>query len=644
MSGIAGAMNTALSGLQLFEAGIATVSNNLANATTPGYAVESVNAQTAMSAPGQPGSGVETAQITRASSSFAAGQLRNANAASAAASTQATMLTSLAGALTNNGDIQTPINQFFGDISSLAANPTSTAQRQTVLSDAQSVTGAFQSAAGGINSTITSATETLGADVSTANNLLGQLQSLNTSLAQSPNDPSLLDQQQSALNALSQLLPVNVLPQSDGAVIIASGGTILLDQSGAQSLAVTATSAGEPAVTAGANAVAVTTTSADGAIGGAIGTVQASGAALQSLNAIAAVFAGQVNSAQAEGLDANGNPGAPLFSVPAPSVTASAGNSGTASLTASLTTPAALPADGGPFTLTYSSASGWSATDNASGLNYAVSGVPPSFAGLTLSLTGTPANGDNFTVNPAPGAATSITPATLLPSAIAAADPYVATLGVLQSDGSIADNNAGTIITGTDSVTATPAANAAIVPASAYGQDLQVNFTSPTSYTVSTTATPGTAIATGTLGSNGGSIAVAYPAGAASGQYWQLPISGAPVAGDTLTLTPGGSASGSNAQRMGALWTASGTSSSGSMELAVVGLATGLGANAQAAQALATATAGQVATATSNLATQSGVNTDQQAVILTNYQQAYQAAAQAISAAHAMFNSLLQAI
>ncbi len=47
MSGLTGAMNTALTGLQAFEAGIGTVSENLTNQTVPGYAVENVNISTA---------------------------------------------------------------------------------------------------------------------------------------------------------------------------------------------------------------------------------------------------------------------------------------------------------------------------------------------------------------------------------------------------------------------------------------------------------------------------------------------------------------------------------------------------------------------------------------------------------------------
>lgn len=645
MSGLTNAINSALSGLELFEAGISTVSNNLANATTNGYAVESVNAQTQVVGKGQAGGGVQPAQITRAAAGFAAAQLRNANSADKAASAQSTALTAISNALTDNGNVQTAVNQFFEDISTLASEPDNTAQRQTVLSDAQSVTSAFQTASTSLNSTIAGAQESLSTGITSVNNLLNQLATINAGLTKSPGDASLLDQQQAALNSLSQYLPVNAITQSNGSVIIASGGTILLDQSGAQALALASNADGTTRVTAGKDDVSVTLNEDDGSLGAALGSIGAGNEALQSLGALAAVFSAQINTAQAQGLDLKGKNGGALFSVPSPSVAANSANSGTASITASLTNVAALPLDGGPFTLTYSSANGWSAQDQASGTSYPVSGMPPSFAGLSLSITGTPADGDKFTINPAPSAASGLTVIATSASDIAAADPYVAAQGVLQSDGAVENSNAGSITTGTDDVTSSPASNAAIIPASYYGQNLQITFTSASAYNVTTTADTSTIIASGTLGSNGGVIAVAYPSsGLAAGQYWELPISGTPAAGDALTLTPGGTSSGSNAQRMAALWTASGSSSAGTLEQGFVALSTGLGANAAAAQNRASATAAQVTTATANLSTVAGVDTDQQAVTLTNYEQAYQAAAQAISAAHTMFESLLSAI
>jgi flagellar hook-associated protein 1 FlgK len=646
MSGISGAIDAALSGLQLFEAGINTVSENLANQATPGYGAETASATTAAGSPGEAGLGVAAPIITRAANGFAAGLLRAATSTSQAAAAQSSSLTAISNALQNNGDTQAAITQFFNDVGTLAANPTSGGQRQTVLSDLQTVTNTFKDAAGAIATTQTEAAVSLGQNVTLANNLLTQLASINTSLTSSPNDPNLLDQQQAALNSLAGLIPVNVLPQANGQAIITTGGTVMLDQSGAQSLTLTPGAGTTPPVlTAGATNVPVNVTAFDGEIGANIASVQAGGSALQGLNARAAVFASALNTAQAQGLNTIGAQGVALVSVPAPSATAASTNTGTATLSAQISDTSQLPTDGGPFLLSYNSSSGWSALDQSSGQTYAVGpGTTLAFAGLTVSVGGAALSGDKFVVNPAPEAATGITVATADPNAIAAADPYVATPGVLQSDGSVVNGNAGVILSGADSVAAIPVSGATVVPSSYFGQSLQLTFTSSSSYSIATAAAPTVSIASGSLTNGNGTIAVGYPSGAAGGQYWQLPISGTPAAGDSLALTPGGSSSGSNASRIAALWTTSAATTDGSLQQSFVGFTTTLGANAQQAQQVAANATVQVNTATTNLQTIGGVSPDQQAVILTSYQQAYQAAAQVISTAHSMFESLLQAL
>jgi flagellar hook-associated protein 1 FlgK len=645
MSGLTGAIDAALSGLQYFETGINTVSENLANQSTAGYAVETATATTAVGAAGQPGLGVDAATVNRATNSFATGLLNAATGASQAASTQSAGLAALSAALENNGDVQSAINQFFTDAGTLAAEPTNAGERQTLLSDLQTVTSSFQSAAGTITSTQAQAGSALSQDVTQANGLLSQLAGINAGLASAPNDPNLLDQQQSALNSLSGLINVNVVPQPGGQVILTAGGTVLLDQSGAQTLNLTPGSGSTPPViTAGKAATPVNTQASDGSIGANIAVWQAGAQAGQQLNTLASLFAQSVNTTQAQGLTTSGAQGQALLSVPAPTATAAASNTGTASLTATISNGSQLPTDGGPFLLTYAAGSGWTAVDQSSGQSYTVGpGTTLAVAGLSIAVSGAPVSGDKFVVNPAPAAAAQIAVATTSPNAIAAADPYVASPGTLQSSGAIVDSNGGTITGGTDSVTSTPAATAAVIPASYFGQSLQLTFTSPTSYSVSTSANPAVSIATGNLTNGNGTVAVAYP-GAAAGQYWQLPISGTAATGDTLTLSPGGSDSGSNAARLAALFTSPNTTSAGSLQGAFIGFSTSLGANAQQAQTLATTTATQVTSATANLQAVSGVNPDQQAVVLTTYQQAYQAAAQVISTAHSMFESLLQAV
>jgi flagellar hook-associated protein 1 FlgK len=646
MSGITSAIDTALSGLALFEAGINTVAENLANQSTPGYAAETASATTFVGQPGAPGQGVSAPVITRAANTFAAGLLNAATATSQAASVQSASLTAISNALQNNGDVQSQINQLFNDIGTLAANPASGGQRQTVLSDLQNVTGAFQSAATGIGNAQTEANTALSASVTQANGYLNQLATINKNLQTAPNDPNLLDQQQAALQNLSGLLNVNVVPQQNGQIILTAGGTTLLDQSGVQALTLNASGNAAPTITAGNDNLPVNVSGSDGAIGGNIAAYQAGIEALQGLNARAAIFATTVNTAQAQGLTPAGNQGGPLISVPAPTATAATTNTGTATATVQISPPSQLPTDGGPFLLTYSAANGWSAIDQSNGQTYAIGpGTDLAFAGLTVAVGGNPNDGDKFIINPAPAAATNIAPTTTSTADIAAADPYVSSPGILQANGSIQNNNAGTIAVGPDNVTSTPAATAAVIPASFFGQPLQVTFTSPTAYNVTTSADTNTVIASGNLTNSNGTIAIAYPTtGAAAGTYYQQPFTASPVAGDALTLTPGGGSSGSNASRLAALYTTSATTTDGTLQQSFVSYASTLGANAQQAQQRSTTAAAQVTSATDNLQNISGVTPDQQAVILTNYQQAYQAAAQVISTAHSLFESLLQTV
>lgn len=650
MSGLIGAIDIALSGVQSFEQGIATVSQNVANQTTAGYAVQSVNTTTLVNlAPGSPGNGVQSA-ISRAADRFAAGVLRSANSADQAAGVSATSLTNISNALTNNGDVQSQINQFFLDVSTLAGSPTSAAQRQTVLSDGQNVAGAFQSATASIQTVQTGAVTALQGNVTQANDLLDQLATINKGLVTSPNNSGLLNQQEAALGTLSTLLPVNVLPLgSSGQVMVAVGGSVLLNQAGAQSLTLNpGTPSLAPSITLGAGKAPLSLGEEDGQIGANFSTWQSGAAAQQNLNNLAAVFATEVNTAQAQGLTASGAQGVALFSVPAPTVTANAANTGSAALTAQITSASSLPANGGPYTLSFSTASGWTAIDQATQQNYALgTGSSLNFAGLTVSVTGAPANGDGFTLDPAPAAASTFTVATTSGNAIAAGDPYAATAGQLQSDGSILNSNGGTVTSGTSSVATTPVSGAVVVPDRFFGQSLQLVFTSATDFNVTTTADPSTVITSGSLsGTNpAATLAIAYPSGtAAAGTYWQQPVSGKPVAGDVMTLTTGGVGSGSNATRMQSLWTASQGTTQGSMQQAFVGLTTDLGSQANQATGQKTATAAQMTTATTNLQAIAGVDLNQQAVLLTQYQQAFQASAQVIASTNTMFQSLLQAI
>jgi flagellar hook-associated protein 1 len=644
MSGLTGAINTALSGIDVFEEGIQTVGNNISNQATPGYAERTLMPETSAYGSGRAGSGViNPATVQRAADSFAASRLNAATSANQAAQTLSAALSSIDQSLQGNGDVHGAANQFFADLATLASDPTNSSQAQTVIADAQGIVSAFQSAAQGLTQQFTSIAGTMQQNVASANQLLQGLATINSQLAVTPGDNSLLDQQESDLSSLSKLIGVSTVPLSNGAIELTANGTVLLDQSGAQKLAVSQTSpSATPVITAGAAKIPLALANSSGSLGGSLAAFSNTQNTMQALNWFAGSLAGTVNQAQAEGLNGSGNLGSPLFGIPTPSVSAASTNTGSASLSASVTNASSLPSNGHGYVLTFGSA-GWTATVPGTSQTYTL-GAGPTLVlpGLSVAVTGTPKNGDSFTVDPEPGGAEGLSLLTTNPTSIAVADAYTVTAGTVGANGVVTNNNAGTESMLSETVTSTPASGATIIPSSSFGQNLTLNFTSANAYTV--TDASGATVTTGTW-SGGTTIAIAYPnGGPVAGQYWQVSLAGSPAAGDVVSLTQGGLDSGSNAKRMADLWTASSNLPGGSLQGSILSVIGSTGANAEAAQTMATATSQNVTTAQDNLTAIAGVDPNQQAVVLTQYQQAFQAAAMVVSTAHSMFESLMTAI
>lgn len=642
------ALNTATTGIDAFAEGINTVGENISNQTSSGYAVRSIAPQTTANGSAQAGSGiVDPALVQRASDSFAAARVYGATASSQAAKSLSAALSTIDQSFTGNGDVHKAATTFFADLNTLASEPTNGAQRSTVIADAQSLIGAFTSAASGLTSQYTQIGTQVSQQVSQANTLLDHLAAINKQLQASPGSLSLLDEQQAALTKLSSYMNISTIPMgTSGAIGVLAGGTVLIDQSGAQTISVSQnTPSDPPTLTAGKSGVPLQLSPTSGLIGGTLAGFTATVNANKQLDWFAGTLAGTVNQSQAEGLNGSGSPGASLFSVPGPVVSPSGSNTGSATIAGTVTNAAALPSNGQGYSLTYTS-TGWTATVPGTNHSYTLGAGPTlTLNGINLNVTGTPNPGDTFQVKPEPGAATDIALTTTNPSSIAAADPYQAVAGTVSASGSVTNNNAGTIAENTDAVVSLPSPGAAVIPAASYGNTFQLQFTSSTAYNVVDTTT-GSTVTTGAFSGGSTDIAVAYPSGSpAGGKYWQVNLTGSPAKGDVATLSPGGLNSGSNAQRMAKQWTDNAASlPGGSLQGSILSIVGAAGSQSSAARTLATSTSANLKTAQSNLSQISGVNQDQQAVLLTQYQQAYQAAAKVITAAASMFQSLLQAV
>ncbi len=136
----------------------------------------------------------------------------------------------------------------------------------------------------------------------------------------------------------------------------------------------------------------------------------------------------------------------------------------------------------------------------------------------------------------------------------------------------------------------------------------------------------------------GGTVAGSYVSGATIAQDgWSLTLRGAPAVGDEVQIVPNASpgTDGRNARAM--------ITESAPLTDSFATMVGEIGARTQSAQASRTASAGLLSNAQAAQAEVSGVNLDEEAARLMQYQQMYQAAAKVIQAAQAMFDSLLAA-
>ena len=646
MIAMADLLQIAASGLSAATQGMQVVSNNTANVNTPGYNAQSLTQTELVGAPGGVGVGTEVTAIARAFDQFVSQQVTSASAATQAAQTLQTNAQNVSSlfpvASGGAGGLGAAIDSFFSAANQVAADPSSTANRTAFLSAAQSLTALFNSVGGQLADAAAGINGQVAATVQQVNGLTSQIAALNkTIVAQSgaaagpPN--ALLDQRDQLVQQLSQSIGVTVVRETGGALdLYTSGGAALVSGATATTLAVGSDAyGGDGAIVNTATGQDISADVSGGTIGGLLASRRLVEDTQGGVGALASALAGSVNAQQSLGLDLNGNLGGALFAVSGPTVTAAQSNTGNGALTAAISDSGSFsPAD---FVVT-KTATGFEAANQTTGqLTDLGNGPTLTFDGLTVTVSGTANTGDSFKLAPTANAAQSLRLATNDPAAIAAASAYVATGG--------GGNTGGEQATGLGAVAGSAiAAGAVIVPAADFGQNLTVRFTSQTGFNVLDGSNA--VIASGSLDASGNAqIAVAYPAASGGGsQYAAFSLSGGPAGvGDSLTLTPGGAGSNGNITALAGI--ASNEVLSGqTLGDAYAALVTGIGGRSQQAQIAAQTSQAVLTQAQNTQQSISGVNLDEQAADLVSYQQAYQASAQVIATAQALFQSLINAV
>jgi flagellar hook-associated protein 1 FlgK len=622
-----------VSALQAFQSAITVTGNNIANANTPGYARESILLTAAPpqgSATLAVGDGVVVNGISRSFNQATANQLNSSQSSLGqlnALQTYSSQIDNLVG--TTAGGLSTAVQGFYNAWSDVANSPTSTATRQALLGKAQSVAGSFQSTSTQLDALNTDINSRITTDVQQINSLAGSIAKLNGQIVvstaqaggQVPND--LIDQRDQLVSNLSKLTAVATTTDSNGALnVFVGNGQPLVLQGNTTALTVVpnqfdASKLEVSTATSNGNVISGTITSGD--LGGLLAARgQIIDPAKNQLGRIAAGLAQTVNWQQSAGLDLSGNLGTNLFSVGAPLATPSSKNTGGVTISASLI-PASGP--GGStgaltahdYVLSYQSGA-YSLTNATDGspVPFSVSGTTVTADGMNIVLSGTPSSGDKFLIKPTAQAAGTFSVVLSNPSQIAAA-------GAVQATPSAGNSGTATFSSGTVSI---PSSANLLTPTS-------IQFLTPTTYSVN----------------GAGSFTVT--GGVISQNGWQVQISGTPTAGDGFTVRGNVGGKGDNRNALlGASQQSLPVLQNGTVSIndSVSALITGVGSQAQQINTAQTAQTAVNTQAVNNQQSVSGVNLDEEAAKLLQWQQAYGAAAKALQIGSSLFHDLLTAV
>jgi len=334
------------SGLRAYGRALASVGDNIANAQTPGYARRTTRLEelagsgemTLYNAAGQ-ANGVRVTGFNRLTDQWLVDGSRAAGADAGQTTARLPWLEATEAGLSQGGnDVGVALTSLFNSADQLSADPTNTTLRSLFLSAVDGTAASLRRTATSIDSAIIGVGVAANSAVVQLNTDLAALQKVNDGLLRAregtTNQAGLLDERDRLLDSIGAAVPISVSYDNKQATTVRLGGPsgpFMLSGSGG------AASFGLSIAVDGRIAFSLST------VGGAIlpGTGQLAGlgqaashAADQrlGLDALATQVAADLNAAHGAGLDANGNPGVPLFAL---------GGSGAASIAAA----ALLPAD-----------------------------------------------------------------------------------------------------------------------------------------------------------------------------------------------------------------------------------------------------------------------------------------------------------
>jgi flagellar hook-associated protein 1 FlgK len=232
MGNLFSALNLAANSMDVIERAVGVVSNNVTNASTPGYALQT---PTLLALPFDPQTGatggVQFGPVVSSRNQFAEEAVRNQNALLGTATQASSSLNFLQQYFDVSGatGISAALSNLFSAFSAWSTTPTDSTAQQQVITSAQQVAQAFNNTASSVTQLGAATDQQLQSTVSQINALSGQIQQINVQIRNGDTGDAGLDAQLNTdLEQLSNLTGIDVHYQSDGTAEVLMGGQMPL--------------------------------------------------------------------------------------------------------------------------------------------------------------------------------------------------------------------------------------------------------------------------------------------------------------------------------------------------------------------------------------------------------------------------------
>ncbi|MGY0195459.1 flagellar hook-associated protein FlgK [Leptothrix sp. BB-4] len=627
-------MNVGTRAMFAAQAQLQTTGHNISNANVAGYSRQETVLTTAagtFSGAGYFGRGVTVQTVTRAVDGFLTDQVAQTRSQASADSTRLDLLNRLEGSFgTGEAGLGYAATQVFNAFSDVANSPADPSARQVVLARAEELTSRFRASSDQIEALQSATVLDVRNTVDTINSLATQIATLNDNIAgargnnQAPND--LLDQRDQLISELSQHVQVTRLEQDDGTLnlFIGGGQSLVLGASSYQLTAQPDTY--DPSrVRVGIQIGGIERQLDEDMLGGGSlsGLVRFQNNDLtharDQLGLLASTLAREVNRQQSFGLGLDGQPGNALFrfgdanAIPARTNATDAAGNLVGSISLAVTDSRALQAS--EYELGVNPDGSFNVLRRSDGATFNNLANGATLDGFTITGGGAP--GDRFLLQPVSTAAQGMGVALADPRGIAAANPVNAVAAAAN--------------TGTGTVSAVTIESP---PAGPYGTFSVVfgaqNALGGRDYVLNDGS--GNFIASGSWSAG---IPIRHDGIA-------IKLDGVPASGDTFTISPTVQASSSNGNALALEGLANAAMSMGlSFTNQYAQALSGIGVRVQGAQAASDVSSAAADDAANQLGSRTGVNLDEEAARLMQYQQSYQAAAKVLQVAQKVFDTIL---